>query len=226
MDISALTSANASTGSTKALTGLADNFDNFLNLLTKQLQHQDPLSPLDTNQFTQQLVQFSGVEQAIATNGKLDKLIGLQTASQASTAISYLGTTIDAETSQIALVDGEATFDYALGQEAKQASIVILDAQGKPVRVLTADTKAGKHDFTWDGEDNDGADLPDGIYTVEVAALDENGKTIDTAVGISGKVTGVQIIDGEIVMSLGDLQVPFDKVYAVRETDEDDGGLL
>lgn len=226
MDISALTSASAATGSNKALAGLTDNFDNFLNLLTKQLQHQDPLSPLDTNEFTQQLVQFTAVEQAIATNTKLDALIGLQTASQASTAISYLGTTIDAETDQIALVDGEASFDYALSEAAKQTSIVILNAQGKPVRVATGETDAGKHSFSWDGEDNDGGDLPDGIYTVQVAAFDENGKAIDSAVGISGKVSGVQIVDGQIMLSIGDLQVPFDDVYSVREGETDDGGLI
>jgi flagellar basal-body rod modification protein FlgD len=225
MDISALTSATASTGSKKALEGLTDNFDNFLNLLTKQLQHQDPLSPLDTNEFTQQLVQFTGVEQAIATNTKLDALIGLQTASQASTAISYLGTTIDAESPQIGLVDGEASFEYALGDDAKSTAIMILDAQGKLVRTAVGETKAGKHEFTWDGEDNAGGDLPDGVYSVEVAALTADGKPIDSAVGITGKVSGVQIVNGEIVLSLGEVQVPFKHVYAVRET-SDEGGLL
>jgi flagellar basal-body rod modification protein FlgD len=225
MDISALTSASAPTGNKQALQGLTENFDNFLNLLTKQLQHQDPLSPLDTNEFTQQLVQFTGVEQAIATNTKLDALISLQTASQASTAISYLGTTIDAESSQIALVDGESTFEYALGEDAERTAIMIVDAQGKVVRQEVGETKAGKHSFTWNGEDNDGSDLPDGVYSIEVAALTPEGKTIDSAVGITGTVSGVQIVDGQIVLSIGELQVPFSQVYAVREGEEE-GGLL
>lgn len=225
MDISALTSASASTGSSRALQGLTDNFDNFLKLLTKQLQHQDPLSPLDTNEFTQQLVQFTGVEQAIATNTKLDKLIALQATSQASTAISYLGTTIDAETSHISLIDGESSFEYALAENATRTSILIFDARGKLVRTETGETAAGKHTFTWDGEDNDGSDLPDGVYKVEIAAVAADGKPIETATGISGRVSGVQIINGSIVLSVGDLQVPFEQVYAVRESKKD-GGLF
>jgi flagellar basal-body rod modification protein FlgD len=226
MDINALTSTGTSTATNQALKGLTDNFDNFLKLLTKQLQHQDPLSPLDTNEFTGQLVQFTGVEQAIATNKKLDSLIGLQTASQASTAISYLGTTVDAETNRVALADGEGEFVYALSEAAKRTAVIILDAQGKPVRVANGETKAGKHTFEWDGKDNDGGRLPDGVYSVEVTAFDADGKAISSAVGTSGRVTGVQIVGGEILLSLGELQIPFSQVYSVRAGDDDDGGLI
>jgi flagellar basal-body rod modification protein FlgD len=124
------------------------------------------------------------------------------------------------------LADGEATFAYALSENAARTAVIILDAAGKPVRSEIGESKAGKHTFAWDGEDNDGSALPDGLYSVEVAAFDKDGKAIDVATGASGRVTGVQIVDGEIVLSLGELQVPFSDVYAVRATEENDRGLI
>jgi flagellar basal-body rod modification protein FlgD len=214
---SSLAASSATTGSQNtALNGLSKNFDNFLLLLTQQLKAQDPLSPMDANQFTEQLVQFTGVEQAIATNDKLDKLIGAQTATQAATAISYLGTSITATTDQIALADGEASFDYELPADADRVAIIIADSKGKIVRADVGEPKAGKHSFSWDGEDNAGGDLPEGVYQVQVAALDANGEKIDSTVTTTGRVTGVEIRDGQIVLSMGDLEVPFDSLLSVR----------
>ncbi|MBX6324200.1 MAG: flagellar hook assembly protein FlgD [Rhodospirillaceae bacterium] len=215
--------AASSSRSSSALTGLSDNFDNFLKLLTKQLQNQDPLAPMDANQFTQQLVQFTAVEQAIATNSKLDKLIEGQAASQAATALSYLGMQVTAKADQIGLTDGEARFDYTLAAPANSVAIVISDSRGKPVLAATGETAAGTHSFTWDGKDADGTTLPDGTYKLQVVALDADGKLIDTTATTGGKVTGVEIRDGQIVLSVGDLEVPFDQVLSVRP---DDSGFL
>jgi flagellar basal-body rod modification protein FlgD len=199
-----------------SLQGLSKNFDNFLLLLTQQLKAQDPLAPMDANQFTQQLVAFTGVEQAIATNDKLDKLIGAQTATQAGTAISYLNKPITAKTDQIGLVDGEASFDYEVAADADRVAIIITDQKGKIVRAETGEIEAGKHTFEWDGEDNAGADLPEGVYSIQVAALDANGEKIDTQTTTSGTVTGVEIREGQIVLSIGDLEIPFDNLLSVK----------
>ncbi len=217
------TGTGSSTSGSSALTGLSSNFDNFLTLLTKQLQNQDPLSPMDANQFTQQLVQFTAVEQAIATNSKLDKLIEGQTASQAATALSYLGKNVTAKADEIALSDGEARFDYTVAKDAATVAIIISDSTGKPVRAATGETGAGSHSFTWDGKDADGASLPDGVYKLQVVALDEDGRSIETSATTGGTVTGVEIRDGQIVLSVGDLEVPFDGLLSVHP---DDGGLL
>src|SRR6187551_402108 len=73
---------------------LAGNFQTFLTLLTTQLQNQNPMDPLDTNQFTQQLVQFAQVEQQLKQNDNLGKLINLETSSQAAIALGYVGLTV------------------------------------------------------------------------------------------------------------------------------------
>lgn len=220
MEVNGLTgNAAPSAGQSKsALSSLTDDLDNFLLMLTTQLQHQDPLEPLDSNEFTAQLVQFTGVEQAIRTNRNLEELIGLQMNNQAIGALSFLGQTIEAASPQILLQDGTSEIKYELGEGAAQTVITILDSSGKPVRVATASGSAGEHSFTWDGKDNDGKALPNGVYTVQITAVDAQGKTIDTASPIvTGKVTGVEVKNGEVVLSIGDLEIPASRVLAVRE---------
>src|SRR6476620_1092951 len=77
--------------------GIANNFDQFLSLLTTQLKNQSPLDPLDTNQFTAQLVQFAGVEQQLKTNETLTSLLGLNSANTATAAVGFIGSTITAD---------------------------------------------------------------------------------------------------------------------------------
>src|SRR6195256_985265 len=93
---------------------LAGNFNTFLTLLTSQLKNQDPLSPMDTTQFTQQLVQFSAVEQQINGNKKLDQLIGLQSTANAYGAVGFVGTQVAADSDQLSLQNKKSKFDYTI----------------------------------------------------------------------------------------------------------------
>ncbi len=110
----ATTSTTAATTATSSssTTGLGSDFKTFLTLLTTQLKNQDPLSPLDTNQFTSQLVSFSQVEQAINENDKLANLVSLQTTNQTISALPLVGHTIQYSDNQGALVNGQAEFGY------------------------------------------------------------------------------------------------------------------
>lgn len=206
----------SSNGGTNALSSFSDNFDNFLTLLTKQLQYQDPLSPLDTNQFTQQLVEFTSVEQQIETNQKLDSLLGVQSDNQAMAALSFLNNVIEAQSDQVMLQDGTADISYDLSSDASTASLVIKDANGVTVRTIPLDTTTGTHDVTWDGKDQKGSQLNDGVYDISVAAVDEDGAQLAVTTAIRGKVDAVQRIDGEFHLSVGDLDVPLSKVGSVR----------
>jgi len=218
MDINGFGATSSTAASDKATKSLSETFDNFLTLLTKQLQHQDPLSPMDTNEFTSQLVQYTEVEQSIGTNQKLDDLLALQNSNQAMAAMSFLGTTIEAETSSISLNTGSATFEYEMDTATTGTTISIVDSTGKLVRVITDGQKgAGTHEYTWDGTDNNGVELEDGVYTVQITGKDHDGNSVEFTTRAVGKVGGVEVRNGQVLLSIGALQVPLEDVHAVRQ---------
>src|SRR5437868_2531411 len=126
---------------------LAGNFDTFLTLLTTQLQNQDPLNPMDSNQFTQQLVEFSQVEQQINTNDNLKTLISLGQSRSAADAVGYLGKAVTVSNGAAALANGTARWNYQLGAEAANATLTVSDASGRVVYAGAADKTAGIHSF-------------------------------------------------------------------------------
>lgn len=204
---------------TKAATSLADNFDDFLLLLTTQLQHQDPLEPLDPNEFTSQLVQFSSVEQAIAQNAKLDNLVALQKSNQVADAVGFIGKTVEVIGGKVELTDGATnTLNYVLSDTADTINITVSDASGNIVRSLLGDTTVGSHQFVWDGNDGNGQAQANGIYTIKVSAntADEEPITLNTSV--IGKVDGVSNDDGTLVVTIGGIGYPLGDVLSVRET--------
>src|SRR5262249_19766514 len=121
---------SASSAATKSLT---DNYQTFLTLLTTQLKNQDPLNPMDSSQFTTQLVQFSSVEQQIQQNKNLETLIGAQTAYAANSAVNYIGHTVAATSDQVALANHSATINYALSDDVADNLITISDANGRTI---------------------------------------------------------------------------------------------
>ena len=205
MDLSALTNLN-STGSsaTQASTNLASDFDTFLTLLTTQLQNQDPLEPLDTNEFTRQLVDFTAVEQSIETNQQLESLVALSAASITGSTVGYIGQQVDALGDTLALEEGgTVNWAYAMDQTAAESTIVITDSSGKVVYETQGQTSEGRHDFEWDGKDNAGNELEEGLYTIEVTALDSDGADITVATSISGIVTSVTLAGDQPVLTFG-----------------------
>ena len=172
---------------------------------------------MDTEQFTQQLTQFAGVEQAINTNQKLDELVQLQTSSQLNSAVSYIGKTVEVVHDQLLLKDGTAKISYGLDRNAATTIIGIVDDTGRTVRTVNGDVTVGRHEFVWDGRDANGAELPDGVYQFSVVSADAEGETVDTVAASFGTVTGIEIVDGALTLNIGDIGVPFDAVFAVRQ---------
>ncbi len=121
--IPSTTAAASGTSSNSAMNQLSGNFQTFLKLLTTQLQNQDPLDPMDTSQFTQQLVEYSQVEQQIDTNGNLQSLISQGTQQSAAYATGYLGKTVTVSGGEGSLANGQAQWTYNLGADATSTTL-------------------------------------------------------------------------------------------------------
>ena len=210
-------SVAASTGSAAqdAQKSLSTNFDTFLTLLTTQLKNQDPLSPMDSNQFTQQLVEFSQVEQQIHSNQNLESLISLTKANSATTAVSYLGKSLTLTDGTAALMNGQAKWAYSLDNDSSTTKLVVTDTTGRIVYSGAGETTSGMHAFTWNGNDNSGNALPPGVYTLKVAAQTADGSNVGTRVASQGTVTEVDLTGTEPLLMIGPMGVPLSKASLV-----------
>ena len=195
-----------------AMKQLSSNFSTFLTLLTTQLKNQDPTSPMDSNEFTQQLVMYSQVEQQIDTNDSLKTLISQGTSSAASMTTGYLGKKVSVTNGQASLTNGSATWTYNLKATAATTQLSITNANGVTVYTGTGDTASGNNTFTWDGKDINGNQLPDGAYKLTVTAADSAGNTVTSSVASAGTVTQIdmtgptpQLIVGNMEIGLGDI---------------------
>ncbi len=209
-------------GQSKSALNVDKTFDQFLTLLTAQLRYQDPLSPMDSSQFTAQLVQFSIVEQAIRTNDQLETLIELQQNGAAATALGYIGHTVEVPGDLVALEDGRAEFAYVLDGNAGTTTIAVTDAAGQLVFAGNGETTAGKHRFVWDGTSNAGNPMPDGAYRVTVGSVDLIGVPMQPQTFVTGRVTGVEFDESGTMLELGTHKVPLDEVIAIHATTNND----
>ena len=215
--ISSLTSLNgaSSTNTSTSANTIASNFTQFLTLLTTQLKNQNPLDPMDSNQFTQQLVQFAGVEQQLKTNDRLDSILTNAKASAVSTATSLVGQTVTADGKTATLKDGEAGWTLTPARAAKLAVITISDAKGNVVATKSTSLAAGSQTFAWDGRGASGFTQADGTYSIKVDALDATGAQVKVDLQVTGKVDSVDLDGSEPVLVIGDARVPVSSVKAI-----------
>jgi flagellar basal-body rod modification protein FlgD len=204
-----------------AQVALNKDFTQFLSLLTTQLQNQDPLNPMDSNQFTQQLVAMSGVEQQINTNSKLDDLLALQLNTASTVGLGYVGMDVTYTSAEMNHDAGASdTIHYTLASDATTLKVNIYDETGTLVRSMDGGkSSAAANQVVWDGKDQDGNALPAGTYGIEVAASDADGKTITSSTAVKGNVKGIETQDGNIYLLIGDRAVPLTAVIqAVKPT--------
>ncbi len=212
------TTLEEGTKSASNAASLQDDLNRFLNLLTTQLKNQDPLDPMDSNEFTSQLVQFASVEQQIYQNSNLEQLVALAQTNQVSSLVDFIGKRIEvAGTTKFPLEDSKAEFTYTMPQGAKSASIIIRDANGLTVYEQDANLDQGSHTFQWDGRDRNGGTAPDGQYSVLVSGLDHQGELLDISTTVFGRVTGIGVENGQTTMFMGDIEVPQTQVLSVKE---------
>jgi flagellar basal-body rod modification protein FlgD len=215
--VSAAAAASAASETTKTTTSatIAQNFQTFLQLLTTQLKNQNPLEPLDTNQFTQQLVQFAQVEQQINMNSSLSTLISLQQASQTSAALGFLGQNVTISGDTAKLANGQASWSFSSSTPAT-ATITITNSAGQTAYSGTYAVNAGTQNFAWDGRGGDGTLWPDGAYKMSVAAKDANGQAVAISTEVTGVVDAVDLKQNPPVLSIGNQSFTADQIKQVR----------
>jgi flagellar basal-body rod modification protein FlgD len=205
--------AAAQTGSA-ATSSLDGNFNDFLNMLMTQLQNQDPTSPLDSNQFTSELVQFSSVEQQINTNTSLTQLIQLTQAGEVMQASSMTGKQVTVASTQVPLQNGQGTINFT-APAAEPVAIAIYNGSGGQIADATLTSVQGQNTYTWNGQDSSGNTVPDGAYTVAVTGANTDGSTSALPFTVTGTATGVLSQSTGMQLELGALTVNFSAVQSV-----------
>ncbi|MGV8831271.1 MAG: flagellar hook assembly protein FlgD [Devosia sp.] len=220
MAVSGVSGSSSTTQTSTARAGIADNFDTFLSILTTQLKNQNPLDPLDTNAFTQQLVQFSGVEQQLKTNDFLETLMLAGQNTAKSDAVSYIGKEVTSSGKTGELTDSEAVFwAYSADANAANATVTIKDANGQVVYTETGPLASGPGTFRWDGIGSDGNLKPNGVYSVDIKGADANGKAVGISTASIGVVTAVDFTGNVPILTIGSRRVAITDVTDVRIPD-------
>ena len=220
MDIAA---AAAEVGTTRSIVQrqlIADNLDTFLKLLTTQLKNQNPLEPLDTNEFTAQLVQFSQVEQSVKSNDFLEKLVAAQAGSASQTAVGYIGKLVTADGATTRFENGRAAWALNATADA-EATFVIRDAAGSVVHTVTRAIARGDSALIWDGTTSTGEPAREGLYTLAVSARDAAGRFVAVGTEIKGLVRGVEFAGGEPMLDIGGIRVRLSSISSVQLPDTD-----
>jgi flagellar basal-body rod modification protein FlgD len=191
----------------------------FLTLLITQLQHQDPLNPADSTEFTAQLAQFSSLEQLSNVNENLNTLKLYQASINNAQAVSFIGKEVLANGKTLEMKSGQpAACEFGLGAAAQRVVVSIYDAAGNFVadfqRTAVA---AGKQSLIWNGQDRNGNTVADGIYTFEVQAEGADGKKVDVTSYSKGTVTGVTFEDGITYLIVGGGKIAIGDVVQVNQ---------
>ena len=209
---SSSSSSSSSTGVDKDT--LAGNFQTFLTLLTTQLKNQNPLDPLDTNQFTAQLVQFAQVEQQLKQNEQLATLVSIEKGAQSTTALAFVGQNVAVDGQTATLKNSSATWSFQVPKPIS-ATVTITNATGQTVYSGSFTMDTGLQSFAWDGRDNTGTLWPDGKYTISVTGKDASGQTVSVPTEVEGLVDSVDLSQTPPVLSMGGQDYTLDKIKRV-----------
>jgi flagellar basal-body rod modification protein FlgD len=194
--------SSASAANALASSQIAGNFQSFLTLLTTQLQNQNPLDPLDTNQFTQQLVEFAGVQQQLNTNDSLATLVSLQQTAQSTQALGFVGKTAVVNGSTAGLTNGSATWELSIPTNST-LNVTIASSTGQTVFSGSYAVTAGNNQpFVWNGQGSDGTQYSSGNYTMTATAKDSSNNTVAVTTQVQGVVNSVDLTQSPPLLSI------------------------
>lgn len=209
--------ASGAVDTTAAKNKISGDLDAFLLMLTTQLQNQDPLSPMESNEFTQQLVGFAQVEQQIGMNENLQSQMALQRSSINSLALGYIGKYAEVNDNVLHFEGEKVKFAYGLASNANGATVKIYDKNNVLVRSLTGPATQGTHVLTWDGKNDSQQTLPDGEYKLKIEAKDQEGATVETWTTIQARITGASTDGTEPYLTINGAAFPLSQIRAVSD---------
>jgi flagellar basal-body rod modification protein FlgD len=215
-------SASVAASTTKAGSSTSPQISQqqFLTLFIEQLKNQDPLSPMQPDQLTAQLAQFSSLEQLTGINTRLDTLAGSAKQTTGSAMLALLGKQVSIDGGRLAISHGHVpTATYQLAQAAEKVTATVRDADGKAVRVVDLGAKgAGQQTFIFDGKDGQGQTLVDGTYALEITAAAKGDKApTPVSTQTLATIDGVDLESDSPALLVGGTRVPLDQVREVHE---------
>jgi flagellar basal-body rod modification protein FlgD len=213
------TNSTASTASAAGIAGsqqLACNFNTFLTLLTTQLQNQDPLDPMDTDQFTQQLVEFASVQQQIDTNTNMQTLISLQQTAEATSAMQFLGANVTL-TGATATLAANSPAAWSLNSPSPATgNVTITNSGGQTAYSGTVSLSAGSQSYSWNGQGNNGVTWPAGQYTLAITATNANGQAVTVSTQVQGTVSGINTSQNPPTVTVGGQSYPISSIQSIN----------
>ena len=218
---SALSQTNSSSSSSNSSTSASDviggDFDTFLHLLTTQLQNQDPLDPMDTDSFTQELVEFASVEQQVDTNTNMQTLISMQQTTEATSALQLVGATVTTSGSSATLSNATstpATWSLTTTTPAT-GNVTITSSAGTTAYTGTVALSAGTQTYSWNGVGNNGQTWPDGTYTISVSATSASGQAVTVSTQTQGTVSGVNLSTNPPTLTVNGQSVQVSQITSI-----------
>ncbi len=208
MSIQSVSSATPTTSPTVPSGGPALGKNDFLKLMIAQLENQDPMNPMDQNQFLAQTAQFTSLEDLQNIDTDLQSLKSTMSSSGLTASAALLGHQVKSST-QAFQWDGQtpAALDFAVDGSASDVQVDILDDQGTVVRQMsTGPIAGGTHEVTWTGVDDQGKGMQSGTYTYRGTASAMPGTTA-LAYAAAGTVSGVTQSGGAVLYQIGDTTV-------------------
>lgn len=209
--------AGSETNTGVAQKSLQETYSQFLTLLTTQLKNQDPLNPMDSKDFTNQLISLASAEQQIAQTQKMGQLLEINQATAVNMALNYIGKEVDYVGGDMQFKGSPVNIKYFLEGDAQRTKISVADENGKVVFTTDGKKTAGSHAFEWDGKDSEGNVVPVGNYKVSIGAQNAEGKAVQTYAIVPAVVSAVETAGGQVLLIINGKQVSIGAVQAVRQ---------
>ena len=216
-DFAMLAGQTTAASSSDTMSDAEELYANWIAILCTQLENQDPTDPVDTTEYTSQLIDIASLEQQALSNETLNSLLTAveDLVGSSDSLVGYIGNIITAYGDTAPLSDGTADWEYELDESAESVSLSVLDEDGNVVYSTAGKTDTGNHSFTWHGTTDDGGTAEDGSYQLVVDAADADGNQIDSTIYASGTVTGVDTSGNSPTLLTGNIEVPSSYVISI-----------